>query len=142
MAGAKFKATLALATTAETPVGAAATAYSALSTAGSFTAAMVQSVGVITGETQGAEEGAEAVGAVTSGSGFVTLIGTGSMDKAATAAAIEGILTSSPKDLASGGTLERAAKAFDFAQNVKILGRAVVNAVSGISDRMMNALSD
>jgi len=42
----------------------------------------------------------------------------GNLNKAATAAAVEGIVTSRPADLAKGGTVERAAKAIDLVQSI------------------------
>jgi hypothetical protein len=84
--------------------GAIGAAYLTVSAAGSGTAGTVQAFGAATGWTTATETGAEAVSTVTSVSGFGTLLATGNMNKAATAAAWEGIVTSNPKDLATGGT--------------------------------------
>ena len=138
-AAVKVKAMVATATTAETGAGALATAYLAISASGNLVAGSMQALGAATGETEPTEAGAEAVAAVTSVSGFVTLLATGSTSKAATAAAVEGIITSNPKDLAKGSVLERAAKAFDLAQSVKAVGQA---ALGWISDKVLSAISD
>ena len=62
-----------------------------------------------------------------------TLIATGgNLDKAATAAAVEGIVTSNPKDLATGGTVARTAKALDLMQNINAVGKSL----SGAADRV------
>ena len=70
---------------------------------------------------------AEGVSAVTSAFGFLTLVTTGSVDKAADAAALEGIVTSRPGDLAEGGTATRAAKAIELLQNVHRVEQKIVN---------------
>jgi hypothetical protein len=61
---------------------------------------------------------------------MVTLVATkGDLNRAGLAAAAEGIVTSNPKDLATGGTAARAAKAIDFMQNVHRVEGAITGAV-------------
>ena len=61
-------------------------------------------------------------------SGLITLVATkGNLNKAATAAAVEGIVTSNPADLARGGTVARAAKAADLVQNVHQIEQKIKN---------------
>ena len=114
MARIKFAGALASAPASETFVGAVGTAYLGISAAGSGTAGAVQAFGATTGWTTTTETGAEAVSTVTSAFGAGTMIWTGDLNKAATAAAWEGIVTSNPKDLVTGGTFSRAAHAADF----------------------------
>ncbi|MGA7080592.1 MAG: hypothetical protein WBQ43_19700 [Terriglobales bacterium] len=119
LAKVKLGAAVEMATTSETGVGAVATAYTAISAAGNFVAGTVQAIGAATGQTKITETAAEVVATATSALGMGTLIATGgNLEKASTAAAIEGIVTSSPKDLATGGTVARAAKAIDLMQNI------------------------
>jgi hypothetical protein len=89
-------------------------------------AATLQTVGATTGHTQTTETAAEVVSTVTTVLGMGTLIKTGgNLNKAASAAAIEGVVTSNPKDLASGGTIARAAKAIEFERNLDRAWQAV-----------------
>lgn len=83
--------------------------------------------GAASGQTQSTETAAEGVAAITTASGLGTLIATGSLDKATTAAAAEGIVTSNPKDLTSGGNLERAAKVLDLMQNIRRVEHEIKN---------------
>jgi RHS repeat-associated protein len=136
----KLKIVVAAAATVETGVGALAVTYTCVSASGNLTAAALQTFGAATGLTNESEEAAEGVSTVTSAAGFVTLVATGgNMQKASLAAAAEGIITSNPKDLASGGRLTQGAKVLDLAQDIQAIGRAATNAVA---DRVMNALSD
>ena len=119
LAGTKIKAAAALSDTVETGVGALAVAYTAWSAAGNLAAGAIQSIGAATGQTKSFEAAAEIASVATSGSGLITFVATkGNLSKAATAAAVEGIVTSNPKDLVKGGTVERAAKAIDLMQNI------------------------
>jgi hypothetical protein len=128
----------AAATTAETGAGALGAFYLGLSASGNIAAGGLQTVGALTGQTKTTETGAEIATTVTSGLGFGTLLLTRNLDKAATAAAAEGIVTSSPKDVATGGTLERAAKAIDLLQSVQKAGEAAKNFLSqGSTDYSM-----
>jgi RHS repeat-associated protein len=128
LAKVKLDAALATAATSETGVGAVATAYAAISAAGSFAAGSIQAIGVATGHTKSTETAAEVIATVTSILGLGTLVATGgNLNKAATAAAAEGIVTSNPKDLASGGTVARAAKAMELGQNIHSVGQAIKN---------------
>jgi hypothetical protein len=121
----KFDAALGMAATAETGVGAAAAAYTAISATGNFVSGTVQTIGAATGQTKLTEAGAEVVATTTSALGMGTFLATGNLNKAATAAAVEGIVTSSPKDLATGGTVARAAKAIDLMQNISSVWNSV-----------------
>jgi len=85
----------------------------------------VQTIGAATGQTKLTEAGAEVVATTTSALGMGTFLATGNLNKAATAAAVEGIVTSSPKDLATGGTVARAAKAIDLMQNISSVWNSV-----------------
>ncbi len=132
LAKVKISAAATIATTSETGVGALGTFYLGLSASGNIAAGSLQTVGALTGETKATETGAEIATTLTSGFGFGTFAVTGNLDKAATAAAAEGILTSSPKDLATGGTLERAAKAIDLMQSIqKVAGAVPLQGCSG-----------
>ena len=141
VAGAKLKATITLATTAETGVGAVATGYGVVSTAGSAVVGVIQEAGAATGGTKTAEEGADAVAAVTSVSGFVVMVGTRSVEKGAAAAAVEGIITG-PGDLARGSGAERAVKALDFVQNIKTAVHAVRDYLNEKTDEIEKVISD
>jgi hypothetical protein len=141
VAGAKLKATITLATTAGTGIGAVATGYGAVSTAGNAVVGVIQEAGAATGGTKAAEKGADAVAAVTSVSGFVVMVGTGSVEKGATAAAVEGIITRRG-DLARGSGAERAVKALDFVQNIKTVVRAVRYYINEKTDAIEKAISD
>jgi hypothetical protein len=124
----KLGAAIDTATTAETGVGALAAAYLGISATGNFVAGTVQSIGAATGKTEATETAAEAVSTVSSVLGFATLISTGgNLNKAATAAAVEGIVTSNPRDLATGGTVARAAKAIDLLQNIHQVEQKIKN---------------
>ncbi|WP_420239026.1 RHS repeat-associated core domain-containing protein [Telmatobacter bradus] len=138
MAKVKFDAAIAAGSASETGVGAVGAAYLAISAAGSGTAATVQALGAATGWTKTTETGAEAVATITSVSGAGTLLVTGNMNKAATAAAWEGIVTSNPKDLATGGTLSRAAHAADLLQNIHTVQNSVVNAAKSAFNSYVN----
>jgi hypothetical protein len=138
MAKVKLDAAVAAGSAAETGAGAVGAAYLAISAAGSGTAGTMQALGAATGWTKTTETGAEAVSTVTSGFGFGTLIVTGSMNKAATAAAWEGIVTSNPKDLATGGTLSRAAHAADLLQNINTVKNSAINAAKGAFNSYVN----
>jgi hypothetical protein len=128
LAGVKIKAAAALATTAESGVGALAAAYTAISAAGNLAAGGLQTLGVATGKTDATETAAEYTSVATSASGPITLVVTkGNLNDAATAAAAEGIVTSNPKDLAMGGTVARAAKAIDLMQNIHQIEQKIRN---------------
>jgi hypothetical protein len=131
MAKVKFSYAAGTAATSESGVGALAATYLTISAAGNAVAGVVQTAGALSGETKGTEEAAEGVSTITSLLGFGTLIKTGDMNKAALAAAAEGIVTSKPKDLATGGNLERVAKAADFIQNVRRVEGAIKNSTGG-----------
>jgi RHS repeat-associated protein len=130
LAATKINTAIKTAPTSETVVGGLATAYLGISATGNAVAGTLQAGGAATGHTKVAEEGAEAVSTVTSVVGFGILLKTGDMNKAATGAAVEGILTSRPEDLATGGTLERAAKVADFGQNVSKVWSSIKSTVT------------
>jgi len=128
LAKVKLGAALDTALTAETGVGALGAAYLGISAAGNFVAGTLQTIGAATGKTEATETGAEVATTVTSILGFGTLVWTrGNLDKAATMAATEAIVTSNPKDLATGGTVARAAKAIDLAQNIHRVEQKIKN---------------
>jgi hypothetical protein len=128
LAGVKIKAAAALATTAETGAGAVGAAYTAISATGNAVAGVFQSIGAVTGKTKATEAAAEYTSIATSASGLVTLVVTkGNVNRAATAAAVEGIVTSNPADLARGGTVARAAKAIDLVQNIHQIEQKIKN---------------
>jgi len=138
LAKVKIAAAVKTATTSETGAGALLTFYLGLSASGNVAAGGLQTVGVLTGETKATETGAEVATTMTSFLGFGTFALTGNLNKAATAAAVEGIVTSRPKDLAEGGTLERAAKAIDLLQSVQRAEGAIKNFLSpGSTDYSM-----
>ena len=87
MAKIKFDAALAAASASETFFGAVGAAYLGVSASGSAVAGTLQAGGAATGFTTVTETGAEAVSAVTSVAGAGTLVATGSLNEAATAAA-------------------------------------------------------
>jgi RHS repeat-associated protein len=98
--------------------------YAGIGAAGNFTAAGAQAVGAITGHVEEASQGADAVMAVTTFSGAITLARTGDVSKAASAAAIEGVFTAGFTGGATGNplggsNLERVGTVIDFGQNVQ-----------------------
>jgi len=130
LAKAKISAAAGISTTSESGVGALAAAYLVVSASGNVVAGAAQGIGAATGYTKSTETAAEAAAVGTSLAGMVTLVATnGDLNKAGLAAAAEGIVTSSPKDLATGGTGARAAKALDFIQNVHRVEGAITSAV-------------
>ena len=127
IAAAKIKFAAGLSTTSETGVGAFAAFYTGWSAAGNIAAGSFQLAGALTGKTKVTEEAAEGASAATSALGVYTLVKTGSLDKAAGAAAFEGIVTARPGDLTEGGTATRVAKAIDLLQNIHRVEQKVEN---------------
>jgi RHS repeat-associated protein len=138
MANYKIDAAGAAAMTSETMVGAVGAAYLGISAAGSGTAGTLQAIGAATGWTDSMEYGAEAVSTVTSAAGFGTLLATGDLNKAATAAAWEGIVTSNPTDLTSGGTLSRVAHAADLVQNISTVANSAISTAKSVLSSYIN----
>lgn len=126
----KVKTAAKISPSSESGVGAAAAFYVGVSAAGNFAAGGIQAVGALTGKTEETEKMAEAAGTITSGPGLATFVATGDLNKAADAAALEGILTSNPKDLMSGGTLERAAKVNELRENIQQLGPIIKQTIT------------
>jgi len=127
LAGAKIKFAAGLSTTSETGVGAMGAFYTGLSAAGNVAAGSIELVGALTGKTKSAEFAAEGASAATSALGLYTLVKTGSLDKAAGAAALEGIITSRPSDLTEGGTAARVAKGTELLQNIHRVEQRIEN---------------
>ena len=90
----------------------------ALSAAGNLTAAGVQAVGAVTGETDKAAEGAKVATTVVSPTGFLTLTAThGNLKQAERNAGYEAILTTKPSELFSGSLVSVVAKVIDYIQS-------------------------
>ncbi len=120
VAAAAGKTTLLAGTAAATgPVAALAVAYGGLSVAGNVATAGVELTGAITGNTEQAEHAAKVVAATTTLLGLWKLLRTGSLDKAAQAAALEGVLTTNPKELIEGSKAARTVKTLDYAKTAK-----------------------
>lgn len=108
--------------TLQTRVGAVAAGYLGYSAAGNLAAAASQFAGSVTGQTKLGEEGADVASTLTSALGFGEFVlAKGDLNKAANAAAIEGLVASDPKELLRGGTVERAVHANEYRENVKQL---------------------
>jgi RHS repeat-associated protein len=121
---AKIKITAAAALGAAAPETEGATAIPAallaISASGNIAAAGVQTVGAITGKTDEADLAAKVATVATSPTGMATLIAShGNIQKAARWAAVEGVVTASPKELLGGSAVQITAKVIDFIQNVK-----------------------
>jgi len=100
--------------------------YTAIGAGGNFAAAGTQAVGAITGHVEEASKGADAAAAVTTFSGAITLARTGSVEKAATAAAFEGVFSfgltgGATGNLLGASRLERLSTVIDASQNVQQL---------------------
>ena len=83
-------------------------------------------MGAITGNVEQASKGADAAAAVTTVSGAITLARTGSVEKAATAAAVEGVFSFGLTGGATGNLLgesrlEKVSTVIDASQNVQQL---------------------
>lgn len=127
----------ALAAGAATPetggVSAVGAAYLAISASGNFTAAGAQIVGAVTGKTEVAAQAADVATTVTSVSGAGTLVITGGdLKKASAAAAVEGLITTDPKDLTKGNDPAKLIKAADFAKTVTDVTGAVADGVNAV----------
>jgi hypothetical protein len=100
--------------------------YAAIGAGGNLAAGGAQIVGAITGHVAEASKGADAAAAVTTFSGAITLARTGSVEKASTAAAVEGVFSfgftgGATGNLLGASRLEKVSTVIDASQNVQQL---------------------